>query len=60
MQVTGFDFVAGTYFAADSVIGLTGKKCFVDGFTLLLGSSVDILLPTFSYRACMDFPQVAQ
>lgn len=60
MQVTGFDFVAGTYLAADSVIGLTGKKCFVNGFAFLLGGSVNIFSADFSYRACMDFPQVAQ
>ena len=48
--------MAGTYLAADSVIGLTGKKCFVNGFAFLLGGSVNIFSADFFIPCLHGFP----
>ena len=56
MHVTGFDFVAGTHLAADSVIGLAGEICLADGFTFLLGGTVNILSSDLLIPCLHGFP----
>ena len=60
VEVTGLNLVAGTSLFAQAVVGLADVVRLVNRFPLLLSTAVNICPSYFSYRASIDFPQVAQ